>query len=128
VDYEKLEEKALEFRPRLIIAGGSAYTREWDYRRFREIADKVGARGACCGACGAATLLIPLRANIATHTHTLSLSLSHTHTHTHTHTHIRARARTHTHRLARTCSLTWHTSAASSQRASSTRRLSMLTW
>lgn len=41
VDYDKLEEKALEFRPRLIIAGGSAYTREWDYKRFREIADKV---------------------------------------------------------------------------------------
>ncbi|WIA14942.1 hypothetical protein OEZ85_001653 [Tetradesmus obliquus] len=43
VDYEKLEEKALEFRPKLIIAGGSAYAREWDYKRFREIADKVGA-------------------------------------------------------------------------------------
>jgi hypothetical protein len=42
VDYDKLEEKALEFRPKLIIAGGSAYTREWDYKRFREIADRVG--------------------------------------------------------------------------------------
>jgi glycine hydroxymethyltransferase len=41
VDYDKLEEKALEFRPKLIIAGGSAYAREWDYKRFREIADKV---------------------------------------------------------------------------------------
>jgi glycine hydroxymethyltransferase len=46
VDYERLEEKALEFRPKLIIAGGSAYAREWDYKRFREIADKVrGSRG-----------------------------------------------------------------------------------
>lgn len=41
VDYEKLEEKALEYRPKLIICGGSAYTREWNYARFRDIADKV---------------------------------------------------------------------------------------
>lgn len=43
VDMDKLEEKALEFRPRIIIAGGSAYPREWDYARYRQIADKVGA-------------------------------------------------------------------------------------
>jgi len=43
IDYNKLEEKALEFRPKMIIAGGSAYCREWDYARFRAIADKVGA-------------------------------------------------------------------------------------
>jgi len=43
IDYDKLEEKALEFRPKMIIAGGSAYCREWDYARFRSIADKVGA-------------------------------------------------------------------------------------
>ncbi|GBF90374.1 serine hydroxymethyltransferase [Raphidocelis subcapitata] len=43
VDMDKLEEKALEFRPRLIICGGSAYSRDWDYKRFRAIADKVGA-------------------------------------------------------------------------------------
>ena len=43
IDYEKLEEKALDFRPKLIIAGGSAYPRDWDYARFRQIADKVGA-------------------------------------------------------------------------------------
>ncbi|KAF6252491.1 serine hydroxymethyltransferase 2 [Scenedesmus sp. NREL 46B-D3] len=43
IDYERLEEKALEFRPKMIIAGGSAYAREWDYKRFRQIADKVGA-------------------------------------------------------------------------------------
>lgn len=43
IDYEKVEEKALEYRPKLIICGGSAYAREWNYARFREIADKVGA-------------------------------------------------------------------------------------
>jgi glycine hydroxymethyltransferase len=43
VDMDKLEEKALEFRPKLIICGGSAYSRDWDYARFRAIADKVGA-------------------------------------------------------------------------------------
>lgn len=43
VDMDKLEEKALEYRPRLIICGGSAYSRDWDYKRFREIADKVNA-------------------------------------------------------------------------------------
>ncbi len=43
VDYEEMEKLALEHRPKLIIGGGSAYSREWDYARMREIADKVGA-------------------------------------------------------------------------------------
>ena len=43
IDYAKLEEKASDFRPRLIIAGGSAYPREWDYARLREIAGKLPA-------------------------------------------------------------------------------------
>lgn len=43
VDMDKLEEKAVEFRPKMIICGASAYPRDWDYKRFREIADKVGA-------------------------------------------------------------------------------------
>lgn len=43
IDYDKLEEKATDFRPKLIIAGGSAYPREWEYVRLREIADRVGA-------------------------------------------------------------------------------------
>ncbi len=43
VDYDALEAKALECRPKLIIGGASAYSREWDYRRMRDIADKVGA-------------------------------------------------------------------------------------
>ena len=43
IDYDKLEEKALDFRPAMIICGGSAYPRDWDYARFRAICDKVGA-------------------------------------------------------------------------------------
>jgi glycine hydroxymethyltransferase len=38
-----MERLALEHKPKLIIGGGSAYSREWDYKRMREIADKVGA-------------------------------------------------------------------------------------
>ncbi|TVU50571.1 hypothetical protein EJB05_01948, partial [Eragrostis curvula] len=47
VDYDKLEEKAMDFRPKLIICGGSAYPRDWDYARFRAIADKCGAMLLC---------------------------------------------------------------------------------
>ena len=43
IDYDQMEERALEFKPKLIIGGASAYSREWDYARMREIADKVGA-------------------------------------------------------------------------------------
>ncbi len=43
VDYDDMERKALEFKPKLIIGGASAYSREWDYERMRAIADKVGA-------------------------------------------------------------------------------------
>ena len=43
VDYDEMEQKALECKPKLIIGGASAYSREWDYKRMREIADKVGA-------------------------------------------------------------------------------------
>ncbi|MBP3383492.1 MAG: serine hydroxymethyltransferase [Tidjanibacter sp.] len=43
VDYDQMEALALEHRPKLIIGGASAYSREWDYKRMREIADKVGA-------------------------------------------------------------------------------------
>ena len=43
VDYDQMEKLALENKPKLIIGGGSAYSREWDYKRMREIADKVGA-------------------------------------------------------------------------------------
>ncbi|OIW19181.1 hypothetical protein TanjilG_01214 [Lupinus angustifolius] len=47
IDYERLEEKALDFRPKMIICGGSAYPRDWDYKRFREVADKCGALLLC---------------------------------------------------------------------------------
>lgn len=43
VDYDEMERLAQEHKPKLIIGGGSAYSREWDYKRMREIADSVGA-------------------------------------------------------------------------------------
>lgn len=43
VNYDEMEELALQRKPKLIIGGGSAYSREWDYARMRAIADKVGA-------------------------------------------------------------------------------------
>lgn len=43
VDYDEMEVLAIEHKPKLIIGGASAYSREWDYKRMREIADKVGA-------------------------------------------------------------------------------------
>lgn len=44
IDYEDMERRAKMFLPKLIIAGGSAYPREWDYARIRQIADTVGAK------------------------------------------------------------------------------------
>ena len=43
VDYDEMERLALEHKPKLIVGGGSAYSREWDYKRMRAIADRVGA-------------------------------------------------------------------------------------
>jgi glycine hydroxymethyltransferase len=43
LNYDKMEEAALRERPKLIIAGASAYSRDWDYKRMRQIADKIGA-------------------------------------------------------------------------------------
>jgi glycine hydroxymethyltransferase len=43
VDYDEMEALAVEHKPKLIVGGASAYSREWDYKRMREIADKVGA-------------------------------------------------------------------------------------
>ena len=43
VDYDEMEAKAIECQPKLIVGGASAYSREWDYARMRQIADKVGA-------------------------------------------------------------------------------------
>ena len=47
VDYEKLEEKARTEKPKLIICGASAYSRDWDYERIRKVADEVGAFVYC---------------------------------------------------------------------------------
>jgi glycine hydroxymethyltransferase len=43
VDYDRMEEVALREKPKVIVGGASAYSREWDYKRMREIADMVGA-------------------------------------------------------------------------------------
>ncbi|PRY85922.1 serine hydroxymethyltransferase [Mongoliibacter ruber] len=43
IDYDKVEAKALEVKPKLLICGASAYSRDWDYERLRDIADQVGA-------------------------------------------------------------------------------------
>lgn len=47
LDYNLIEDLAKKERPKLIITGASAYSREWDYKKFREIADKVGAFLMC---------------------------------------------------------------------------------
>ncbi|MEO6731445.1 MAG: serine hydroxymethyltransferase [Ferruginibacter sp.] len=47
IDYDTLEEKAREHRPKLIFCGASAYSREWDYARIRKVADEVGAFVQC---------------------------------------------------------------------------------
>jgi len=43
IDYDQMEKVALEEKPKLIVGGASAYSREWDYKRMREIADKIDA-------------------------------------------------------------------------------------
>ena len=43
IDYDKMEARALETKPKLIIGGASAYSRDWDWARMRQIADKIGA-------------------------------------------------------------------------------------
>ncbi len=43
IDYEQLETIALKEKPKMIICGASAYSRDWDYKRIREVADKIGA-------------------------------------------------------------------------------------
>ncbi|MEO6327507.1 MAG: serine hydroxymethyltransferase [Ginsengibacter sp.] len=47
IDYEMLEEKARTLKPKLIICGASAYSRDWDYERIRKVADEVGAFVYC---------------------------------------------------------------------------------
>ena len=43
IDYDKMEQKALAEKPKLLLAGASAYSRDWDFARMRNIADKIGA-------------------------------------------------------------------------------------
>jgi glycine hydroxymethyltransferase len=43
IDYDMMEELAIKERPKLLVGGASAYSREWDYARMRQIADKIGA-------------------------------------------------------------------------------------
>ncbi|CAE7923228.1 SHM4, partial [Symbiodinium sp. KB8] len=43
IDYEKLEDQMEVFKPKMLIIGGSAYPREWEYEKFRALADKFGA-------------------------------------------------------------------------------------
>ena len=43
IDYNMLEDIAIKEKPKMIICGGSAYSRDWDYKKFREVADKIGA-------------------------------------------------------------------------------------
>lgn len=47
IDYEMLEQKAREFKPKLIFCGASAYSRDWDYARIRKVANEVGAFVQC---------------------------------------------------------------------------------
>lgn len=47
IDYEMLEQKARELKPKLIICGASAYSRDWDYERIRKAADEIGAFVLC---------------------------------------------------------------------------------
>lgn len=47
IDYDKMEEIALLYRPKLLICGGSSYPREWNYGRFRQVADKINAVLMC---------------------------------------------------------------------------------
>jgi len=47
INYEEMEERAMSFRPKILICGSSAYPREWDYKRIRGIADACGALMMC---------------------------------------------------------------------------------
>ncbi len=72
VDYEKLEQVALEEKPKLIICGASAYSQDWNYKRFREIADKVDALLMADIAHPAGLIAAKLLNNAAPHCHILT--------------------------------------------------------
>ena len=72
IDYDSLEKIAFEEKPKLIICGGSAYSRDWDYKKFREIADKVGALLLADIAHPAGLIATGLLNNPAKHCHILT--------------------------------------------------------
>lgn len=69
IDMDKVAEVARAEKPKLIICGGSAYSRDWDYKRFREIADEVGAILLCDMAHPAGLIAAGLLANPIEHCH-----------------------------------------------------------
>ena len=69
LDYEEMEKLALEHSPKLIVAGASAYSRDWDYKRMRDIADKVGALLMCDMAHPAGLIAKGLLSNPFEHCH-----------------------------------------------------------
>ncbi|MDR3132870.1 MAG: serine hydroxymethyltransferase [Prevotellaceae bacterium] len=72
VDYDQLEKRALEHRPKLIVGGASAYSRDWDYARIRAIADKVGAIFMVDMAHPAGLIAAGLLNNPVTHAHVVT--------------------------------------------------------
>ena len=65
IDYDGLEARAKLFRPKLIIAGASAYPRDWDYARMRQIADEVGLEASVSSTDGASSIRQLLRETAA---------------------------------------------------------------
>lgn len=72
VDYDEMEALALEHKPKLIIGGASAYSREWDYKRMREIADKIGAMLMIDMAHPAGLIAVDLLKNPVEHAHVVT--------------------------------------------------------
>jgi glycine hydroxymethyltransferase len=69
IDYDEMERLAVEHKPRLLVGGASAYSREWDYARMRQIADKVGALFMVDMAHTAGLIAAGLLANPVPHAH-----------------------------------------------------------
>lgn len=69
IDMDKVEAQALEEKPKMLICGASAYSRDWDYKRFRAIADKIGAILLCDMAHPAGMIAVGLLNNPLTYCH-----------------------------------------------------------
>lgn len=69
IDMDRMESLAMEYRPSLLICGGSAYPREWDYQRFREVANACGAILMCDMAHVAGLVAAQVRQNNAPKKH-----------------------------------------------------------